>query len=138
MKSTRRIALLSFAVLALVAAGILEEAWRASRVAAQNKFAQPKTVIHIVIYKWKDGLSDTDKQKALDSIKDMAAKIPGIKNVWLKPVRTQPREYSGVFAIEFVSLEAAADYAEHPEHEKWSKAWQELRETSLSEQVTNP
>ncbi len=138
MKSTHRVVLFSFAVLALVAAGISEEAWRASLVVAQNKFGQPKTVIHLVIYKWKDGVSDADKQKALDSIKDMAAKIPGIKNVWLKPVRTQPRDYSGVFAIEFVSLEAAADYAEHPEHEKWSKAWQEFREASLSEQVTNP
>ncbi len=138
MKSTSRIALLSSAVLALLAAGVLGEAWHASRVAAQNKFGQPKTVVHVVIYKWKDGVSDADKQKALDSIKDLAGKVPGIKNIWLKPVRTQPREYSGVFAIEFVSLEAAADYAEHPEHEKWSKAWQEFREASLSEQVTNP
>ncbi len=138
MKSTRRIALLSLVVLALVAAGVFGEAWRASRVAAQNKFGQPKTVVHVVIYKWKDGVSDADKQKALDSIKELAGKVPGIKNIWLKPVRTQPREYSGVFAIEFVSLEAAADYAEHPEHEKWSKAWQEFREASLSEQVTNP
>ncbi len=138
MKSTRRIALLSLVVLALVAAGVFGEAWRASRVAAQNKFGQPKTVIHLVIYKWKDGVSDADKQKALDSIRDLAGKVPGIKNIWLKSVRTQPREYSGVFAIEFTSLEAAADYAEHPEHEKWSKAWQEFREASLSEQVTNP
>ena len=68
MKSTIRVALLSLAGLALVAAGILGEAWRASRVAAQNKFGQPKTVIHLVVYKWKDGLSDADKQKALDSI----------------------------------------------------------------------
>ena len=138
MKSTICVALLSIAGLALVAAGILGEAWRASRVAAQNKFGQPRTVIHLVVYKWKDGLSDADKQKALDGIKDLAGKVPGIKNIWLKPVRTQPREYSGVFAIEFTSLEAAADYAEHPEHEKWSKAWQAIREASISEQVTNP
>jgi hypothetical protein len=138
MKSMRRIALLSLVLLGLVAGRVLGEAWRASRVAAQNKFGQPKTVIHVVIYKWKEGLSDADKQKALDSVKDLAAKVPGIKNIWLKPVRTQPREYSGVFAIEFASLEAAADYAEHPEHEQWSKAWQQFREASLSEQVTNP
>ncbi len=137
MKSTSRIALLNLAV-ALIAAGISGEIWRVSRVAAQNKFGQPKTVIHLVIYKWKDGISDADKQKALDSIKDMAGKVPGVKNIWLKPVRTQPRDYSGVFAIEFASLEAAADYAEHPAHEAWSKSWQTIRETSISEQVTNP
>lgn len=138
MKLTTRVAVFGFAAFALILAGALGNIWRENRVAAQNKFAQPKTVIHVVIYKWKDGVSDADKQKALDGIKDMAGKIPGIKNVWLKPVRTQPREYSGVFAIEFASLEATADYAEHPEHEKWSKAWQEVRDTSLSEQVTNP
>jgi hypothetical protein len=43
-----------------------------------------------------------------------------------------------VYAIEFTSAEAAADYAESPVHEAWSKKWQELRENSLSFQVSNP
>ena len=34
--------------------------------------------------------------------------------------------------------EAAADYAESPVHEAWSKTWQEQRENSLSFQVSNP
>ena len=34
--------------------------------------------------------------------------------------------------------EAAADYAESPVHETWSKMWQEQRENSLSFQVSNP
>jgi hypothetical protein len=111
---------------------------QARRVEAQNKFGQPKTVIHVVIYKWKEGISDSQKQSALAGIKGMAGKIPGVKNVWLKTSRLQLRDYSGAFAIEFASAEAAADYAESPIHESWSKTWQELRETSLSLQVTNP
>lgn len=112
--------------------------WEPRRVEAQNKFGQPKTLIHVVIYKWKDTVSDSQKQIALAGIKSMAGKIPGVKNVWLKTSRLQLRDFSGAFAIEFVNAEAAADYAESPVHETWSKNWQELRETSLSLQITNP
>lgn len=122
----------------LLLAGASLGSWQARRVEGQNKFGQPKTVIHVVIYKWKDVVSDSQKQNALAGIKGMAARIPGVKNVWLKTSRLQLRDYSGAFAIEFASAEAAADYAESPIHESWSKTWQELRETSLSLQVTNP
>jgi hypothetical protein len=33
----------------------------------------------------------------------MAAKIPGIKNIWLKTERNQIKDFSGVYAIEFTS-----------------------------------
>ncbi len=62
----------------------------------------------------------------------MAAKIPGIKNIWLKTERNQIRDFSGVYIIEFTSAEAAADYAESPIHEVWRKKWEQLRENSLS------
>ena len=127
---------------ALVVAGFLWAgsflgAWQAHRAEAQNRFEQPKTVIHVVLYKWKDGVSDADKQKAIAGIKEMAAKIPGVKNVWLKATRLQLRDLSGAFVIEFASPEDAADYAENPIHEAWSKSWRQLRENSLSFQVTN-
>jgi hypothetical protein len=122
----------------LFLAGIALGIWQASRLEAQNKFGQPKTVIHVVIYKWKQSVSDSQKEIALTGIKGMAGKIPGVKNVWLKTSRLQLRDFNGAFAIEFASAEAAADYAESPVHESWSKNWQELRETSLSLQITNP
>src|SRR5260370_32881930 len=71
-------------------------------------------------------------------IKSMAGKIPGIRNIWLKTERNQMRDFDGVYAIEFASPEAAADYAESPLHESWRKRWEELRENSLSFQVSNP
>jgi antibiotic biosynthesis monooxygenase (ABM) superfamily enzyme len=107
-------------------------------VEAQNRFGQPKTVIHVVVYKWKNTASQDDKDQALNGIKTMAAKIPGIKNIWLKTGRNQIRDFDGVYAIEFASPEAAADYAESPKHEEWRKRWEELRENSLSFQATNP
>jgi hypothetical protein len=45
------------AALALFASGF---------IAGQNKFGQPKTIIHMVILKWNPGVSDTDKQGALE------------------------------------------------------------------------
>jgi hypothetical protein len=107
-------------------------------IVGQNKFGQPKTIIHMVILKWNPGVSDTDKQGALEGVKDMAAKIPGVKNVWIKAERLQPRDFSAAFAIEFQNRAAADAYAESPIHQAWEQKYTLLREASISEQVTNP
>ncbi len=122
----------------LFIAGIAAGSFYARSVAGQNRFGQPKTVLHVVIYKFKDATSNNDREIAINGIKDMAGKIPGIKNIWIKTERNQIKDFSGIYAIEFTSAEAAADYAESPVHEAWSKKWQELRENSLSFQISNP
>src|SRR5215472_8688769 len=118
--------------------GIAAGSQHARSASAQNRFGQPKTVLHVVVYKFRDTVSNHDREQTINGIKEMAAKIPGVKNVWLKTERNQIRDFSGVYAIEFTSAEAAADYAESPVHEAWSKAWQDQRENSLSFQVSNP
>ena len=138
MASIKKLGLQVALCAALFGAGIAVGSLRATNVSAQNKFGQPKTVLHVVVYKFKDATSENDRQKALDGIKDLARKIPGVKNIWLKTNRNQIRDFSGVYAIEFTSAEAAADYAESPVHEAWAKQWEALRENSLSFQVTNP
>lgn len=122
---------------ALFLAGIAVGGVAIRRVSALNKFGQPKTVIHTVAYKFRPTTSLYDQQQAIAGIKDMAAKIPGIKNVWLKTERNQIRDYDGVYVIEFASPEAAADYAESPLHDAWRKKWEQLRENSLSFQASN-
>jgi stress responsive alpha/beta barrel protein len=122
----------------LFLAGVAAGTWHTRSVEAQNRFGQPKTVIHVVVYKWKNTASQDDKDQALNGIKAMAGKIPGIKNIWLKTQRNQIQGFDGVYAIEFASPEAAADYAESPKHEAWRKRWEELRENSLSFQASNP
>jgi hypothetical protein len=106
-------------------------------LAAQDKFGTPATIIHISLIKWKAGVSDADKQKVLDGVKEMAAKIPGIKNVWLKATRMQPRDYHAAFVIEFEDRAAAEAYAEHPLHAEWSKFFLSIREASISPQISN-
>ncbi len=123
---------------ALFISGLAAGTLHARSAAVQNRFGQPKTVLHVVVYKFRDDVSNYDREKAINGIKDMAGKIPGIKNIWLKTERNQASDFSGVYAIEFTSAEAAADYAESPVHEAWSKSWQQKRENSLSFQISNP
>ena len=103
----------------------------------KNKYGTPQTIIHFVSLKWKAEASDADKQKALDGIKTMAEKIPGIKNVWLKTIRVQPQDYNAVFAIEFEDQAAADRYREHPAHAEWEKFYLSIREESRSGQASN-
>jgi len=107
-------------------------------VAGQNRFGQPKTIIHLVEIRWNPGVTDAQKQDVINGIKDMAAKIPGIRNVWLKADRLEPRDFSWAYAIEFRDRDAADDYAESALHEAWEKRYVPLRYTSISVQVTNP
>jgi hypothetical protein len=107
-------------------------------VAGQAKFGQPRTVLHVVELKWRPGVPQMEKDAAMAGIKDMAAKMPGIKNIWIKWDRLEPRDFSAAFAIEFRSREAADEYAESPLHDAWEKEYVPLRDASISIQVTNP
>ena len=124
---------LRFAAAVLAAVAIFFSGYAAGK----NKFGTPKTIIHISLIKWKPGVSDAEKQKALDGVKEMAAQIPGIKNVWTKAVRMQPRDFNAAFVIEFKDRAAADLYAEHPVHTEWTKQFLAIREASISPQVTN-
>ena len=83
----------------LFVVGVAAGNWHGQSVTAQNKFGQPKTVLHVVVFKFKDATSENEQQKALDGIKDLARKIPGVKNIWLKTNRNQLKDFSGVFGI---------------------------------------
>jgi hypothetical protein len=122
----------------LFLAGVAAGSLHARSGAVVNRFGQPKTVLHVVVYKFKDTVSNNDREETMNGIKGLAGKIAGIKNIWLKTERNQIRDYSGVYAIEFTNAEAAADYAESPLHEAWAKKWEQQRENSLSFQVSNP
>jgi len=137
MSNVNRRALSLMTGSALFLAGIVAGSVATRHVSALNKFGQPKTVVHTVAYKFRATTSLNDQQQAIAGIKDMAAKIPGIKNIWLKTERNQIRDFDGIYVIEFATPEAAADYAESPIHDAWRKKWEQLRENSLSFQASN-
>lgn len=107
-------------------------------LAGEPRFGEPKTIIHLVEVKWNPGVTDAQKQDVINGVKEVAAKIPGIKNVWLKADRLEPRDFSWAYAIEFRDRDAADAYAESPVHEAWEKRYVPLRYASISVQVTNP
>ena len=109
MTSVKKRAAQIFLGAVLFVSGIAAGSLHARSAAVQNRFGQPKTVLHVVVYKFRDNVSNYDRERAINGIKDMAGKIPGIKNLWLKTERNQIRDFSGVYAIEFTSAEAAAD-----------------------------
>ena len=106
-------------------------------VVGQNTFGAPKTLVHIVTIQWKPDATDADKQKALDGVKEMAAAIPGIKNVWIKATKVQPADFNAVFVIEFENSEALKRYADHPAHEKWQEHYSTVRASSYNSVVSN-
>lgn len=123
----------------IVAAGLLSLGLFASGyVTGQNKFGQPKTIIHVVEIKWNPGVSQADRQQVLASIKDMAGKIPGIKNIWMETDRVEPRDFNSAYAIEFQNRAAADAYAESPIHQAWVNKYVPMRAASVSIQVSNP
>lgn len=123
-----------FFALGLLSVGLFASGY----VTGQNRFGQPKTIIHVVEIKWNPGVSDADKRKVLAGVKEMAGKIPGIKNIWLQADRLEPRDFNAGYAIEFENRAAADAYAESPLHNAWDSNYVPLRAASVSIQVTNP
>ena len=125
----------------VLAGSILIAVFICGVVVGQNKFGQPKSVIHVVTVKWNADSTAAQRQKAIDGVKVMAAEIPGIKNIWLKTLRvqgpSQDNPFDAAIAIEFESEAAAKAYAEHPAHEKWYGIYTPIRAESRSHQITN-
>lgn len=123
--------------LALAAATFVAGAVAAVYAADKKPVAQPGTVIHHVTLKWKDTATEADKQKVVDGLKAILADVPGAKNLWVKTVKVQPREYSQTFVIEFENEAALKAYAEHPAKKAWNDHYYSVRETSLNSVTTN-
>lgn len=132
MNRTVRQVLIGCALVAVFVTGI---------VVGQNKFGQPKTLLHVVTLKWKPESTPEQRQKAIEGVKGMAGQIPGIKNVWLKTVKVQgpSREvqFDAAFVIEFANEEALKTYADHPAHKKWEEIYIPIRAESRTHDISN-
>lgn len=130
MNTTIRRTLLASALIAVFALGVS---------LGQSKFGQPKSILHVVTVKWKADATAAQRQAALDGVKTMAAKLPGITSVWIKTVKVQPYGTTdgAVFAIEFKDQAAFDAYADHPAHKAWEGVYIPVREESRTHDVTN-
>jgi hypothetical protein len=126
MNSISRKTLLLCAIATVFALGV---------VAAQNKFGQPKSILHIITVQWKADSTAEQRQAAIDGVKTMASQIPGITNVWLKKIKVQGKD--NVIVMEFKDQAAFDAYAAHPAHKKWEEIYLPIREASLTHDITN-
>jgi len=126
-------------VTAAAAAGVLLGA---------NKFGAPRTIVQVVAILWKEDSTLEQQQACLEGVRKMAEAVPGIRNIWIKPLKVQGRgkptrdgkpgrPYDDAFAIEFADAAAADRYIEHPSHLEWNKSCLPIREESVSHQITN-
>jgi Stress responsive A/B Barrel Domain len=104
-------------------------------VAGQNKFGQPKSILHIITVQWKADSTPEQRQAALDGVKTMASQIPGVTNVWLKTIKVQGKD--AVIVMEFKDQAAFDAYTDHPAHKKWEEIYLPIREQSLTHDITN-
>ena len=106
-------------------------------VAAQNKFGQPKSILHIITVQWKADSTGEQRQAAINGVKTMASQFPGITNVWLKTIKVQGKDPGAVIVMEFKDQAAFDAYAAHPAHKKWEEIYLPIRDLSHTHDVTN-
>jgi hypothetical protein len=128
MNSISRKTLLLCAIATVFALGV---------VAAQKKFGQPKSILHIITVQWKADSTAVQRQAAIDGVKTMASQIPGISNVWLKTIKVQGKDPGAVIVMEFKDKAAFDAYAGHPAHKKWEEIYLPIRQLSHTHDITN-
>ena len=132
MNQTLRRILFGCAIAAVFATGV---------VIGQNKFNQPKSLVHVVTLKWKTDSTPAQRQAAIDGVKTMAAKIPGVTNVWLKTIKvqgpSQEMPFDAAFVMEFKDQASFDKYGDHPAHKEWEAIYVPIRESSRSHDITN-
>ena len=104
-------------------------------VAGQNKFGQPKSILHIITVQWKADSTPDQRQAAIDGVKTMASQVPGVTNVWLKTIKVQGKD--AVIVMEFKDQAAFDAYTNHPAHKKWEEIYLPVRGQSLTHDITN-
>jgi hypothetical protein len=109
----------------------------AGALVGANAFKEPSTVLHVAVVKWKAESTPEQQQAAIDGVRKMAADVPGIRNIWLKKIKTQPAEYGAAFAIEFENKAAFDAYTNSAAHRAWEKIYLPLREESQTQDLTN-
>lgn len=98
----------------------------------------PKTVLHIIHIKWKEDATPEQIKAAVDAVRELPAKYPGIKRVWTRDLKVQGQEgFNQVIVMEFESEDALKKYAGSAAQQAWYKVYLPAREESRTDDVGN-
>jgi hypothetical protein len=107
---------------------------------------KPKSVIHVVTIQWKEGTSEAQIQSAIGGVEAAAKLFPGIKNIWLRPIKVQgqpigdcpaAKAVTHAVVMEFESEDALKKYAGSPAQEAFYKVYLPHRGESRTHDITN-
>ena len=105
----------------------------ATNVSAQTA---PKTVLHVVTVKWKDGTTAEQIKAALDGVQALPAAYKGIAHVWTRSIKVQGGK-ANAFVMEFADEAALKAYADSPAQKEWYKTYLPIRGESTTFDITN-
>ncbi len=105
----------------------------AATVSAQTA---PKSVIHIVTVKWKEGTTEAQIKAALDGVQKLPAAYKGITRVWTRAIKVQG-DKTHVMVMEFADEAALAAYTDSAAQKEWYLAYLPIRDASTTFDVTN-
>lgn len=101
---------------------------------------KPKTVIHVITVRWKEGTTPAQIKAALDGVETLGREYPGIKNTWTRAFKVQDptnTKFSHVIVMEFESEQALEKYAGSAAQKKWYSVYMPIRDESFTHDVTN-
>jgi hypothetical protein len=129
-RMTGRWSILALAAAALAVLGL-------GFAAGARAVQKPKTVVQVVTIKWAADAAPEQRRAALEGMEKVASEFPGVRNIWLRTIRVQPRDFMTAFAMEFEDLPSAERFARHPAYELWNKSYLPIIEESRTQQVGN-
>lgn len=102
----------------------------------------PKSVIHVVTVAFKKDATPEQIKAALDGVKAMPAKYPGMTRVWVKTMKIQNQKGAEIpvthaFVMEFADEAAFKGYSGSEAQKEWYKVYEGIRERSTTHDITN-
>ncbi|HET8548019.1 MAG TPA: Dabb family protein, partial [Bryobacteraceae bacterium] len=107
---------------------------------------KPRSVIHVVTLRWKEGATKEQIDGALKALENAASKYPGITRLWLRPISVQGapigkceecRPVTHAFVMEFESEDALKNYRNSAAQKAFYEVYIPLREESRTHDISN-
>lgn len=105
-----------------------------------NKFNKPKSVVHVITLKFKDGTTAEQKTALMAATDKLAGDFNGLKNVWTNKMKVQgfPQGAdTGLIVMEFADKAAFDRYTNDPAHKAWEAVYMPLLDRSVTHDATN-
>lgn len=95
--------------------------------------------IHIALYHWKEGTSESQVNEALELISQLKNKVDGIVEISCAKNESKYNEgYTHVILVRGRDAKALADYRDHPDHNLAAKIIESMEEKGIGVDFATP